>query len=237
MKILLSVYFTMIVSCAFAGGIDEPLPSIGNSKPNLRLGLMKDLPKYDNEREGKALSFGYYEFGSDKLNNYLDTSASVNGNFANNYMGIGIDNISNNGKHQDIIGGVQFLLPQKISAGPADSLRLKLYGWHYTMSALAWDFIPGEMVTFAIGTQISWGNLKMKREVAGTKSKYTNPFIAPGGRAEFRLTFGNFMIGGRATYRYDITHALWKRKDDMMPVMPEYKNTGLAYFGYIGLIF
>jgi hypothetical protein len=71
----------------------------------------------------------------------------------------------------------------------------------------------------------------------GQKTRYTNPFVAPGARAEFRLTFGNFYFGGRATYRYDLTHELWKRKSDLMPVLPEYKNSGLAYFGYLGLIF
>lgn len=234
-SLLLSLAFVLVLSSAYAGDHDKNLPTF--IQPDLHLGLMKDTPKYSSDRDGRALCFGYYEFGSAKLNNYLDTVSSVNGTFDANYMAIGIDDISNNGKHLDMIGSLQWLLPQKVSAGPADSLKLKLAGWHYTMSILGYDFIPGEMVTLALGTQISYGNLKMRREVAGRKTRYTNPFVAPGGRVEFRLTLGNFMIGGRATYRYDITHGLWKRKDNLMPVMPEYKNNGLAYFGYIGFIF
>lgn len=235
-SVFLSLSSVMILSCCFAGGIDKTPPPI--AKPDMRLHLLKDTPDFgQNDPSGRALAFGYYEFASEKLNNYLAAESSVNGSFDANYMAIGLDDIKNNGKHWDRIGSVQWLLPQKVSAGPADSLKLKLYGWHYTMSVLGWDFIPGETVTLALGTQISYGNLKMKREVAGAKTKYTNPFVAPGGRAEFRLTFGKFMIGARATYRYDITHGLWKRKDDLMPVMPEYKNNGLAYFGYIGLVF
>lgn len=234
--IFLSLSFTLIASLAFAGGIEKILPP--PAKPNLHLGLMKSTADLTNDDpKGRALSFGYYQFASEKLNDYLAAQSSVSGTFAANYMAIGLDEIENNGKHWDRVGSLQFILPQKVSAGPGDSLKLRLGGWHNTMSILAWDFIAGETVTLALGTQISYGNLKMRREVAGATTKYTNPFIAPGGRAEFRLTFGNFMIGGRATYRYDITHSLWKRKDDLMPIMPEYKNNGLAYFGYIGLIF
>jgi hypothetical protein len=233
-KTILLSFFIALSSFVFAGGFGKMIPPF--AKPELHLGMMKKS-KYASDKDGRALSFGYYEFNSARLNNYLDTVASVNSSFDANYMAIGIDDIKNNSKHWDMIGSVQWLLPQKISAGPSDSLQLRLSGWHYTMSILGWDFIPGDMVTLALGTQISYGNFKMRREIQGQKTKYTNPFIAPGGRAEFRLTFGNFMIGARATYRYDITHGLWKRKDNLMPVLPEYKNNGLAYFGYIGLIF
>lgn len=198
-----------------------------------------DKSKYLNrERQGKALSFQYIEFGAyNNLNNYFDTTSSVRvGEFNPYNMAIGLDDISNNSAHMDMISSVGFLLPQKITVGPNDSMMLKLNGWHYTMSILGLDLIKGEMVTLAIGTSWSYGNFKARRYIAGQKTKYTNPFIAPGARAEFRLTFGNFMIGGRATYRYDLTHGLWKRKDNLMPVMPEYKNHGMAYFGYIGLI-
>ena len=191
----------------------------------------------DNKVQGRALSFGYFELGSDRLNNYLDTTTSVHGSFAPYYLGVGLDNITNEGEHHDIIGGLHFIIPQKVAAGPGDSLRMRLGGWHYTMSAFAWDFIEGETVTLAIGTSLQWGNLKMRREVNGAETRYTNPFICIGGRGEFRLTLGQFMIGARATYRYDFTHSLWKRKDDMMPVLPTYKNSGLAYFGYIGWVF
>jgi len=238
-SILLSLSFTTIVSCAFAGGFEKSFPPL--LKPDLHLGLLPyspdDFDFGNDDPRGRALSFGYYEFASEKLNNYLAEHSSVNGSFAANYMAVGIDDIQNNDKHWDMIGSVQWILPQRVSAGPGDSLKLKLSGWHYTMSILGYDFIPGETVTLALGTQISYGNLKMRRETGGQKTKYTNPFVAPGGRAEFRLTFGNFLIGVRATYRYDITHELWKRKDNLMPVMPGYRNNGMAYFGYIGLIF
>lgn len=231
---LLSVSFSLLALNIFAGGIEKIIPRA--TKPQLHFGMMKDLPKYNHERDGRGLLYMYVPFNSTALNNYLEAQSSVHGSFDNNYMMIGLDDVSNNGKHSDIIGCFGIMLPQKVNAGPADSVQLRLSGWHHTFSFLAWDFIPGETVALAIGTAWSYGNLKMRRTINGQKTRYTNPFVAPGARAEFRLTFGNFYFGGRTTYRYDLTHELWKRKNDMMPVLPEYDNSGMAYFGYIGLI-
>jgi hypothetical protein len=222
---------------AFAGGgLHNPKPDLPKAI-NLHLGLNSDKPRYiAPERQGKALAFGYFEFNS-KLNNYLDTTTSVHGNFKPYYLGIGLENIGNNSKHSDVIGSFLYILPQTISAGPNDSLELKMRGWNWTTSIFGYDFIKGETVALVLGPSVTWGNLKMRRTENGQKTRYTNPFVAPGGRAELRIVIGNFMIGARATYRYDITHSLWKRKDNLMPVMPGYKNNGLGYFGYIGLIF
>lgn len=206
-------------------------------KPVLHLSsALPDDPKfYDDAKNGRALTFGYFDFDSDRLNNYLDITSSVNSKFDSHYMGISLDNYTNNAKHYDGITGLSFLIPQTVTAGPNDSLKMKMGGWHLTTSLLGYDIIPGEILTLAIAPAISWGNLKMRREVAGIETKYKNPFVAPGGRAEFRITIGAFSIGARATYRYDITNSLWKRKDNLMPVIPTYKNNGFAYFGYIGL--
>jgi hypothetical protein len=230
----------LLLMCTLSASAQKDLGgSNSDGDVDLHLGDGADKSKYLNrERQGKALSFQYIEFGAaSDLNNYFDNASSVRGGGFNPYnMAIGLDDISNNSEHMDMISSIGFLLPQKITAGPNDSVMLKLNGWHYTMSVLGFDLIKGETVTLAIGPAWSYGNFKARRSVNGQKTKYTNPFVAPGGRAEFRLTFGDFMIGGRVTYRYDLTHGLWKRKDDFMPVMPEYKNHGMAYFGYIGLI-
>lgn len=195
-----------------------------------------DKSKYlQNSKDGRGLEFGYVPFDAAKLNGYLDSS-SVHGSFKDYYMGIGGVNVSNNSKHYDAITSFLFILPQKVNAGPGDSLQLRMGGWHYTTSIFGFDVVSGETVTLAIAPCVTWGNLKMRRMDHGQKTKYTNPFVAPGGRVELRFKIGNFIIGGRATYRYDITHGLWKRKDNLMPVLPEYKNTGLAYSAYIGLM-
>lgn len=238
---LLSAFSVFVFSSAFAQlaeqrFADEKLP-IGYTL-NLRLA---DKSKYLNlDRNCRAISFLYSEFGGAKnLNNYLDTMGSVrNGAFQPNYMGVGWEKITTADEHMfDAIGSGALIIPQKVYAGPNDSVELRLGGWHATVSIFGYDFFKSEVVSLAIGPSWTYGNLKMRRIVAGQKTWYTNPFVAPGGRAEFRLIFGKFIIGGRATYRYDITHALWKRKDNLMPVLPEYKNSGLAYFGYIGWIF
>lgn len=228
----LSILILLLFSLALTEElIAQPGPSTEDDKFGKPHYFMPD-------QNGRALSFGYFEFDSQALNNYIDTTTSGKKNgFANNYMGVAIDNISNNGKHHDLISSFSFIIPQKVYAGPNDSLELRLSGWHWTTSFLGYDFIKDETFTLALAPAMSWGNLKMRRTVAEQKTKYTNPFVGVGGRAEFRLTFGSFMIGGRATYRYDLTHGLWKRKDNLMPVMPEYKNHGLAYFGYVGWIF
>lgn len=240
-SIFLSAFSVLVFSSAFAqlaqqSFADEKLP-IGYNV-NLRI---DDKRKYLNlERKGRAVSFLYSEFGAaEKLNNYLDATSSVrNRAFQPYYMGVGWEKITTaNGHIFDAIGSGALIIPQKIHVGPNDSAEFRLGGWHATFSILGYDLIKGETVSLVIGPSWTYGNLKMRRIVAGQKTWYTNPFVAPGGRAEFRLIFGKFMIGGRATYRYDITHALWKRKDNLMPVLPEYKNSGLAYFGYIGWIF
>jgi hypothetical protein len=236
MKIIFTaVLFLASASLCIAGGIKKDLSS--ESTVNLRLGLLNDKPRYiPPERQGKSLAFGYFDFQSD-LNNYLAANTSTHENFKPYYLGIGLENIGNNSKHSDVIGSFLYILPQTVSAGPNDSLELKMRGWHWTTSIFGWDFIQGETVALVLAPAISWGNLKMRRDENGRQTKYTNPFVAPGGRAELRFVIGNFMIGARATYRYDITYSLWKRKNDLMPVLPTYKNNGMAYFGYIGLIF
>lgn len=233
----ISVFSLFVFTSGFAQFNEQ------NLRPELPIGYnlhlkSADKSKYLNtERDGKGISFGYVPFLSGDLNNYLDSNSSMNGTFNDNYMTLGFDNVSNNSKHLDVISNLGFILPQTVSAGNADSVQYRLGGWHYTMSLLGYDVVKGDVVTLAIGPAWSWGNLKMRRTVAGNKTRYTNPFVAPGARAEFRLTLGNFYLGGRATYRYDFTHELWKRKNDLMPVLPEYENSGLAYFGYLGLIF
>ncbi len=233
----LGIFF--ITSSLVAQGGNQSAFSGNKDIPKLDLHLQNPAPDkskfMEDNKEGRALAFGYFDFDSKNLNSFLDTTSSVNSTFASNYMGISLDNFSNNGKHYDGISGVSFLIPQTVTAGTNDSLKLKMGGWHLTTSLFGYDIINGEIVTLAIAPAISWGNLKMRREVAGQKTKYTNPFVAPGGRVELRFTFGKISIGARATYRYDITKSLWKRKDDMMTVLPGYKNNGLAYFGYIGL--
>jgi hypothetical protein len=240
-SLLLSAFSVFLFSSAFAqlaerSFTDQKLPLGYNV--NLR---MSDKSRYfDPELKGRGLSFMYSEFGAaEKLNSYLDATGSARkGAFDAYYMGIGLDGIATaEGNFFDAISSLSFILPQKVFAGANDSAEFRLGGWHATSSALGIDLIKGGTVTLAIGPAWSYGNLKMRRVIAGQKTWYTNPFIAPGGRAEFRLIFGKFTIGARATYRYDITHSLWKRKDDMMPVLPVYKNSGLAYFGYIGIIF
>jgi hypothetical protein len=96
--------------------------------------IFADKSKYLNtDRDGKGLAFGYVPFLPGDLNNYLDSTTSVHGTFNNNYMTLGIDNVSNTGKHFDMISNLGFILPQTVSAGPTDSLQLRLAGWHHTM--------------------------------------------------------------------------------------------------------
>lgn len=206
-------------------------------KPFLHLNssIPEDKKFYDDAKNGRALTFGLFDFNSDRLNIYLNQASNVNTEFDSRYMGISLDNYTNNAKHYDGISGLSFILPQVVTAGTNDSLKLKMTGWHLTTSIFGYDIIPGEILTLAVAPAVSWGNLKMKRQVAGEETKYKNPFVAPGGRAEFRVTLGKFSFGARATYRYDITHSLWKRKDSLMPVLPTYKNNGMAYFAYVGL--
>ena len=166
-KIILSVSVSLIALNSFAFGLDPLHPRVNLLQSRLPIGLTLRLDDQEvEEGTGKALSFGYYEFSS-QLNPYLAANSSVHTDFMNNYMAVGLDDITNATGHWfDVIGSIQYILPQKVTAGLNDSLQLRLRGWNYTMSIIGFDAIPGRTVALVLATQITMGNLKMDRMVA-----------------------------------------------------------------------
>lgn len=161
-------------------------------------------------------------------------------NFNANYYMAGINLV--NGQPSERFEGkwdgsfsLERMISEEVTIGHNDSLSYKMRGWHMLTSSYGKDLIPGDMVALVIAPGIDWGNMKLFRTTGGEKTKYKNPFVAPLVRADLRFVFGKFSLGGRASYRYDITYDRWKRKDDLMPVLPGTHFHGLSLQAFIGM--
>lgn len=162
--------------------------------------------------------------------------------FSNDYYTFGIgsvtgDEMTKRKGRWDGSGTVEWMPSTTISIGANDSITYRMKGWHMMTSIYGKDLIPGKVVALVIAPGIDWGTTKLFRKTGGNETKYKNPFVSPLLRADLRFAFGKFMIGGRAFYRYDISHDLWKRKADLMPVLPGTKFTGLGMSVFIGMDF
>ena len=92
----LGIFF--ITSSLVAQGGNQSAFSGNKDIPKLDLHLQNPAPDkskfMEDNKEGRALAFGYFDFDSKNLNSFLDTTSSVNSTFASNYMGISLDNFS-----------------------------------------------------------------------------------------------------------------------------------------------
>ncbi|HTL82621.1 MAG TPA: hypothetical protein VL651_13000 [Bacteroidia bacterium] len=185
----------------------------------------------------RALSFGISNFDPAPLNGYL-SQFTQRQPFVDQFYAIGYEDFAESYPIDAAIS-LSWLLPQESFAGvTTDSLSFKVGGWQLMTSILGFDLIKSDVVNFTIGPEFNWGCYKLKKNAAGeAQKKYTNPFVAPGGRVDLQFQFGKFLIGGRAMYCYDITDPKWKRKASGLEVLPGTLNRGLNYTGYIGLAF
>jgi hypothetical protein len=124
---------------------------------------------------------------------------------------------------------------------PIDSSVLKAYGWELMTSLYGYDVLKSvKAVDLVIGPGIYWGSVRLAREVQiapNVKMRYTNPFIAPMLRLDLRFNFWRFSIGGRISYRYDITRSKWKERDGDLIDLPGYRFREGQYVAYIGFRF
>lgn len=182
------------------------------------------------------LAAGRYDADFNALNQQLRLWGSPNV-FPTSYYMVGTTSTKGDGTDYgkwDASTSLEFMLPNEIAIGPHDSLTFRMYGWHFMSSAFGKDLIPGDAVALVVAPGIDWGSTKLKRTLNGGEGKYKNPFVAPLARADLRFVFGKLSIGARALYRYDITHSIWKRKTDNLPVLPGSKMTGLGFQVFIG---
>ncbi|HTL82622.1 MAG TPA: hypothetical protein VL651_13005 [Bacteroidia bacterium] len=107
--------------------------------------------------------------------------------------------------------GFDVFIPQLINAG--DTAQFTLRGWHFMSSLFAKDlFRRNTKLAFEIAPGIEWGKAKLRMELPGSEFRYSNVFIAPFARMEFRYIIKRVAIGIRACYRFDLTDPLWREK-------------------------
>jgi len=113
----------------------------------------------------------------------------------------------------------------------------KLDGWELMTSSFGIDMFANRNFDLVVGGGCYWGNLKLyqKSFTDSTQKLYKNPFVAPMARAEVRLNFGFITIGGRFSYRYDITNDIWQRKSEGLDPIPGYRFRDIQYMLYIGI--
>ncbi len=142
----------------------------------------------------------------------------------------------------DFTYSVHWFLPQENYGMTASGERMKyrMKGWELMTSTIGGRYAPNEHLDFIIGIGVFWGNLKLTSvnvtEGAG-KMLYKNPFVAPMFRSEIRFNYSFLSLGGRFSYRYDITDDNWKRKDAGLDPLPGYKFQEIQYMAYIGFRF
>jgi hypothetical protein len=187
------------------------------------------------------ISAGQYYADFSKLNIQLNLLGAKN-QFNSTYYMFGITRLAGEtsvgGRYgESLFDGtmsLEFMPAQKVTIGNNDSITYKMNGWHLTTSLFGKDVIPGDVVALVLAPGVDWGTMKIARKDAVGETKYKNPFVSPLIRADLRFEFGKLSIGGRAMYRYDITHELWKRKNQNMIALQGTKFSGLGLQAFIG---
>lgn len=135
--------------------------------------------------------------------------------------------------------GFHLFQPQE-RMGTLDSLSYQVRGWELMTSIFGYDVlnrVNAVDLTFAPG--MYWGNLKLRKYFDGGNpgqfELFKNPYIAPMVRADLRFVLGPVAVGGRASFRYDITSARWKKGNSVQ--LPGYRFRELQYMVYIGIVF
>lgn len=182
-----------------------------------------------SNHDANGLSAGVTEFDFSGLNQSL-MQQGVQG-FDNQVFMAGWDAVktANSGATGsfDGMGSLSFMLRETRSNG-AGSVSYRMRGWQYVSSTFGKDVIPGDAIALVLAPGVVWGNTKLDRKVGNEETLYTNPVVAPMVRAELRIKLWRIVLGGRAFYRYDLTDAKWKRKDDLMPVLNGTRQHGLG---------
>jgi hypothetical protein len=183
-----------------------------------------------SNHDANGLSAGITEVDFSGLNQSL-MQQGVQG-FDNQIFMAGWDavktaNISGTTASFDAMSSLSFMLRETRSNGTGP-ISYRMRGWQYVTSTFGKDVIPGDAIALVLAPGVVWGNTKLDRKVGNIETLYTNPVVAPMVRAELRIKLWRLVLGGRAFYRYDLTDAKWKRKDDLMPVLNGTRQHGLG---------
>jgi hypothetical protein len=181
---------------------------------------------------------GYTNFRPFQLNDYLIAGgADYSVGFLRTY-GIGTTNTFAIARSGWVEGthALHFYEPIIISG---DSLNYRVGGWELMTSLYGFEVLPdARWVDFIVGPGVYWGSIKMRKYFAGGNAKqfemFKNPFIAPMVRAELRFNLGPVSVGGRWSYRYDISKSHWKKGSS--ETLPGYKAREMQYIVYLGYV-
>ncbi len=121
-------------------------------------------------------------------------------------------------------------------AANGEATRYRLKGWELMTNTLALNLVRRDYFDFVTGFGAFYGNLKLDVQnlQQGEGGSYTNPFFAPMFRTDIRFNFWKITIGGRFSYRYDLTKDNWKRKTEGDQAIPGYSFREAQFLLYIG---
>lgn len=208
------------------------IPFAGFSNPYPR--LFKHDQKAD--QVAKMFSAGMFQGNFKPLNSYLSQFEN-SPSFSPFFYSAGIDLVvpcgGRYGEHKASLGA-EFIFPQEVHAG--DSTKFRMLGWHLLSSIWCYDFLKkSHKYAFEAGPGVDWGYLFMKQRGGEKNASYTNGFIAPLVRLEYRVVIKPFAFGIRGIYRYDITNPAWKSRTEDRTGLGHSRMSGCGFqlfFGY-----
>ena len=208
------------------------IPFAGFSVPPS--GLFRHDQKAD--QVAKMFSAGMFQGNFKLLNAYANQFGPSRG-FSPFFYSAGLNLVipagGRYGQHNASIGA-EFILPQEISAG--DSAKFRMLGWHLLTSFWSYDFLKkNSRYALELAPGVDWGYLFVKESLGPKTQSYSNGFIAPLVRAEYRVVIKPFAFGIRATYRYDISSPRWKSQSEDRSGLAHSRISGCGFqlfFGY-----
>ncbi len=186
-----------------------------------------------------TIEAGYTNFLPYQLNDYFVARGASNTFTPFRTYGIGHTGSLAIARGGMVDGGFAFHYFERQTIN-VDSSKLKVGGWELMTSIYGFDLLRKiRAVDFVIAPGVFWGSIKMRKYFAGGNVKqfemFKNPFIAPMLRAELRFQLGPVSVGGRWSYRYDISKSQWKKGSS--ETLPGYQAREMQYIVYLGYVF
>lgn len=195
---------------------------------------------WDVNSGNRILKFeaGYTTFRPYALNSFF--SATQSSTPFSSFQTFGITSVEtmlvDRGGAFDGAYSLHFFRPQENVIQP-DTLKYRAGGWELMTSIYGFDLLKNvTLVDLIVAPGVFWGNIRLRKYNSTgnfkTNEIFKNPFVAPMIRADLRFMLGPVAIGGRFSYRYDITKTKWKKGSS--EVLPGYRCEELQYMVYIG---
>jgi len=132
---------------------------------------------------------------------------------------------------------LHFFRPSNSITGWSDTTSKTIRGWELMTSLFGFDLLQNmNAMDVVVGPGIYWGRLKVDQKslTTGAEGSYSNGFIAPMARLDVRAILGSFVIGGRCSYRFDLSGDRWKSNEEGLASIPGYRFRDIQYLAYVG---